>query len=299
MARVLVIHWNPAEAAERAERLRREGFETSCFTDQRDGAGFRALRENPPDAVVIDLARLPSDGQAVGIALRGQKATRMVPLVFIEADPEKTARVRGLLPDAVFTTWPRIGAALRRALKKPLARPLVPGTFAGYSGTPLPKKLRIREGSVVALVHAPEGFGAKLAPLPEGARVQNDIGDADVILAFVKSAAALGRELPALARSMREGRTLWLIWPKKTSALAGDLGEPKVREMGLAIGLVDYKVCAVDETWSGLAFAARGAKAAAPRKIAPRRGPCGSGRASSDPSAPGELPEGNSRRGHR
>ncbi|MGA2271866.1 MAG: hypothetical protein ABSH44_25670 [Bryobacteraceae bacterium] len=263
MARILVVHWNPAEAAGRAERLRREGFEASCFTDQRDGAGFRVLRENPPDAVVIDLARQPSHGQAVGIALRGQKATRMVPLAFIEGDPEKTARVRGLLPDAVFTTWPRIGAALRRALNKPPAQPVVPGTFAAYSGTPLPKKLRIREGSVVALVHAPGNFESRLAPLPEGARVRNEIGDADVILAFVKSAAALGRELPALARGMREGQTLWLIWPKKTSALAGDLGQPKVREMGLAVGLVDYKVCAVDETWSGLAFAARRAKAAA------------------------------------
>jgi CheY-like chemotaxis protein len=268
MARVLIVHWNPEEAAERAERLRREGFQTSCFTDQRGGAGFRALRENPPDAVVIDLARLPSHGQAVGIALREQKATRMVPLVFIEGDPEKTARVRGLLPDAVFTTWPRIGAALRRALRHAPgtegAPPVVPGTFAGYSGTPLPKKLRIQEGSVVALVHAPEDFEAKLVPLPEGARVQRRIGDADVILAFVKSAAALGRELPALAREMRAGRTLWLIWPKKTSALAGDLGEPKVREMGLATGLVDYKVCAVDETWSGLAFAVRKSKKTVP-----------------------------------
>ena len=264
MARILVVHWNAAEAAARAERLRGEGFETSCFSDQRDGAGFRALREKPPDAVVIDLARLPSHGQAVGIALRGQKATRMVPLVFIEADPEKTARVRGLLPDAVFTTWPRIGAALRRALRHPLGPkgtpPAVPGTFAGYSGTPLPKKLCIREGSVVALVHAPEGFEAKLTPLPEGARVERRIGSADVILAFVKSVAALGRELPALAREMQAGRTLWLIWPKKTSPLAGDLGQPKVREMGLAIGLVDYKVCAVDETWSGLAFATRRVK---------------------------------------
>ncbi len=264
MARILVVHWNPAEAAVRAERLRGEGFEASCFTDQRDGAGFRALRENPPEAVVIDLARLPSHGQAVGIALRGQKATRMVPLVFIQADPEKTARVRGLLPDAVFTTWPRIGAALRRALRHPAgaegAPPVVPGTFASYSGAPLPKKLRIREGSVVALIHAPKGFEAKLAPLPEGARVERRTGNADVILAFVKSAAALGRELPALAREMQAGGTLWLIWPKKTSPLAGDLGQPKVREMGLAAGLVDYKVCAVDETWSGLAFAARRGK---------------------------------------
>ena len=86
--------------------------------------------------------------------------------------------------------------------------------------------------------------------------------EADVILAFVRSAAALGRELPALARGMRQGRTLWIVWPKKTSPLAGDLGEAKVREMGLAASLVDYKVCAVDETWCGLAFAARAAKRA-------------------------------------
>jgi hypothetical protein len=61
---------------------------------------------------------------------------------------------------------------------------------------------------------------------------------------------------------MRKGRTLWIVWPKKASALAGDLGEARVREMGLAAGLVDYKVCAVDETWSGLAFASRAAKRA-------------------------------------
>jgi hypothetical protein len=66
--------------------------------------------------------------------------------------------------------------------------------------------------------------------------------------------------LPDLARAMAPGMTLWLIWPKKTSGLAGDLGEKQVREMGLATGLVDYKICAVDETWSGLAFAVRKVK---------------------------------------
>ena len=115
----------------------------------------------------------------------------------------------------------------------------------------------------MALLHAPEGFHAKLAPLPPGGAVpEAGARSGGVILVFVKSAAALGRELPALARGMRKGRTLWIVWPKKTSALAGDLGETQVREMGLAAGLVDYKVCAVDETWSGLAFASRAAKRA-------------------------------------
>ncbi|HUI81664.1 MAG TPA: hypothetical protein VLY24_27255 [Bryobacteraceae bacterium] len=141
-------------------------------------------------------------------------------------------------------------------------KPAAPGTLAGYSGTPLPKKLRIAEDSVVALLHAPEGFKAKLVPLPPNVKLQNRPSGARVILAFHKSAAALGRELPLLAREIESGRTLWIVWPKQTSGVATDLKENLVRDMGLATGLVDIKVCAVDETWSGLAFAARRAKLA-------------------------------------
>ena len=130
--------------------------------------------------------------------------------------------------------------------------------LAGYSGTPLPKKLRIDEGAVVALLHAPQGFRSKLAPLPPKVRLQNRTDGAQVILAFYQSAALLARELPALARAITEGRhTLWLIWPKQSSGVKTDLKENDVRQLGLNEGLVDYKVCAVDETWSGLAFAAR------------------------------------------
>jgi len=146
-------------------------------------------------------------------------------------------------------------------LRRPPKQPVVPDTFAGYTGTPLPKKLRIVENSAVALLHAPEEFHVKLDQIPPGARFVGKADAADVILLFVKSQAALSKELPALAKIMRKGRTLWIIWPKRTSALAGDLAEPAVREMGLAAGLVDYKVCAVDADWSGLAFAARAPRA--------------------------------------
>ena len=258
--RVLLLHWNQAEAVERAERLRSAGFQAELLPDPRDGGGLRLIRANPPDAVVIDLARQPSQGLQAASFLRAQKATRQTALVFIEGDPEKTNQVRGLLPDAVFTTWPRVGAAVRRALKECPDEPVRPGIFAGYSGVPLSKKLRIGEGSVVALLHAPADFPAKLKPLPAGAKVQRKTGGAGVLLAFMESVGMLGRELPDLARAMGPGVTLWLIWPKKTSGMASDLGEKQVREMGLAIGLVDYKICAVDETWSGLAFAVRKAK---------------------------------------
>jgi CheY-like chemotaxis protein len=265
-ARILVLHWNAAEAAERVELLRGARFQADYFARTDSDGGFRMIRENPPDAVAIDLARLPSHGREVGRRLREHKATRHIPLVFLEGDSEKTAQTRALLPDAVFTTWPRIGAALRRALKTTIENPVVPATVAGYSGTPLPKKLRIGEGSVVALLHAPDGFRDKLVPLPPDVRFQNRADGADVILVFQKSAATLSRELPLLAREIKEGRTLWLIWPKKSSGVATDVTEPVVREQGLASGLVDFKVCAVDETWSGLAFAARRAKRANAKK---------------------------------
>jgi hypothetical protein len=265
MARVALFHWNAAEAADRIERLRHAGFETEYFPDT-DRSSFQRIRENPPEAVVIDLSRQPSHGRELGIYLRGQKATRRAALVFIEGDPEKTAQVRSLLPDAVYTTWPRIAMAVKRAIKLRPERPVVPGTFAGYSGTPLPKKLRIVEDSVVALVGAPEGFPGKLEPLPDGVKLQTSTREATVILAFFESAGQLDWKLPGLAAEMRQGRTLWLIWPKKTSGIATDLSEKLIRESGLATGLVDYKICAVDETWSGLAFAARKAKAADARR---------------------------------
>jgi hypothetical protein len=102
--RILLLHWNDAEAAERVERLRRAGFQAEYFATTNSDGGFRRIREYLPDAVVIDLTRLPSHGRAVAVSVRGTKITRHVALVFIEGDPEKTAQVRSLLPDAVFAT---------------------------------------------------------------------------------------------------------------------------------------------------------------------------------------------------
>jgi hypothetical protein len=252
MPHVLVIHWDPVEAGPLCDRIRREGFEASSYPC-RGARGFRGISENPPDAIVIDLMCMPSYGRIMGALLRERKSTRMIPLVFVQGDPEKTGRVRELLPDATFADLLKIAAALRRAIRQAPAQPALPNP----ASIPLLRKLRIREGAVVGLIHAPDGFEARLAPLPEGARLQNGTKDADVILAFVKSAAALSRELPALAREMRKGRTLWLFWQKKSGAPAGSLTMLTIREMCQQVGLTDYKVCAVDEIWSGMAVAPR------------------------------------------
>jgi hypothetical protein len=144
MPRILLIHPNAAEAAERAGRIRHAGFECETYSGG-GGNPFRALADNPPAGIVIDLARVPSQGGAMAVAFRQRKATRAVPLVMVEGDPEKTEKVRSLLPDAVFATWATIGAALRRAMRDPPERPIVPDTFAAYAGAPLARKLRIRK----------------------------------------------------------------------------------------------------------------------------------------------------------
>ena len=130
---------------------------------------------------------------------------------------------------------------------------------AGYSGTPLPKKLGIRPGTTVALLGAPPGFvDATLGPLPDGVVVCHDSRQAfQVGLLFARSRADLRRRFASTARAMGDPCALWIAWPKKASGVVTDLDENAVREVGLAASLVDYKVAAIDATWSGLCFARR------------------------------------------
>ncbi len=124
---------------------------------------------------------------------------------------------------------------------------------AGYSGTPLPKKLGIEESSKVVLAGAPAGFEDLLSPLPAGARLVRRPGrDADVIVAFFTERARLEREFDRLRAGMHDAGGLWIAWPKRASGVATDVTEDMVREVALARGLVDNKICAIDATWSGL-----------------------------------------------
>ena len=131
-------------------------------------------------------------------------------------------------------------------------------TSSGYSGTPLPKKLGIGEGSRVAVVAAPDGFDAVLGALPAGAEVRtNARGRLDVVVFFVTRRAELARRFPSFVRALEPAGGLWVAWPKKTSGVATDLAFEAVQEVGLDAGLVDNKVCAIDATWSGLRFVRR------------------------------------------
>ncbi|MDQ6834728.1 MAG: DUF3052 domain-containing protein [Actinomycetota bacterium] len=128
-----------------------------------------------------------------------------------------------------------------------------------YSSTPLARKLGVKAQARVALLQAPEDFTAKLGELPAGVTLRRRVAGVrcDVIVAFNTRAAQLERRLPGLKARLTDAGGLWLAWPKRTSGVVTDLTEGTVRTMGLQVGLVDNKICAIDDTWSGLRFVYR------------------------------------------
>lgn len=128
--------------------------------------------------------------------------------------------------------------------------------MAGYSGAPLTKKLGIRPGTEVALVGAPQGFVGALGNLPPGAHLGVSEKEADLIVWFARTRQEL-EEMACEVTGRIHRSALWIAWPKQASGLATDLTQQAVREAGLAAGLVDYKICSIDEIWSALLFRRR------------------------------------------
>ncbi len=257
MRRVLLVHWKPEEAEPKLKLLKRAGFAATAVAPQ-GSAALKAVADGA-DVIVIDLDRQPMQGRAVGIEFRRCAGTRHIPLIFAGGTVEKIAQVRELLPDAGYAAWDRIGDQLAAALEIAPKQPLVPGTMAGYSGTPLPKKLGIKPVSVVALLGAvPDDFAARLGEVET--RKKPDGADRAVL--FITAMKDLKLRWTPTVDALAVGATLWIAWPKRASGMATDASDTEVRAFGLANGWVDYKICAIDETWSGLAFAKRKAQRA-------------------------------------
>ncbi len=256
MQRVRLIHWKESEAEEKAEFLIRAGYTVESSLLDQDS--LRQIRQDPPAAFVIDLSRLPSQGRDFALGIRIHKATKNVPLVFIGGELEKVKLIQELLPDAVYTQWDQIDEPLRTAIDSPPTDPVVPASIMeGYSGTPLPKKLGIKENAVVALVNAPKGIQETLGELPEGAVLKPGLQSiGDLTLWFVRSRAELEEGMRKMV-DFGDSAGLWIIWQKKSSGVESDLTQNIVRKIGLASGLVDFKISAIDETWAGLRFTKR------------------------------------------
>jgi len=125
--------------------------------------------------------------------------------------------------------------------------------MAGYSGTPLAQKLGIKQERKVVTIGAPAGYRKLLAPLPKGVSFTTEIAaDAPFVHLFVKERQILEKELKRLRRLLADAGVLWISWPKKSSGVTTDITEDVIRDVCLPLDFVDVKVCAVDETWSGL-----------------------------------------------
>jgi len=252
---IRLICWNPDEARKRVGALEEAGFRVDASPIKSSVvAHFRA---NLPAVVVIDLDRLPSHGREVAIALRNSKSTRLIPIVFAGGVAEKVERIRRELPDAFYSEWKKVAPVIRKALKHAPSDPVQPPAhMQRYAQSPLVKKLGFRPGMKVALLAEPDGFEEKLGELPEAVELQTKTTRAtELALWFVRSRSELDTETEYLGARLPEGCSLWIVHPKQTSRYRVDFNQNDVRAAGLAAGWVDYKVCAIDDDWSGLKFA--------------------------------------------
>jgi hypothetical protein len=187
----------------------------------------------------------------------------MIPLVFLGGEPEKVEKIRTSLPDATYTDWDHFRAPLKKAISHPPVNPVSPPAMMDrYAATPLVKKLGLKPNSRVALLRAPDDFERTLADLPEGVTLVDGLrGYCQLALWFVRDTRDLEAGIGRMSESTPEGG-VWIIYPKQASGLITDLTQQIVRETALAFDLVDYKVCAIDKTWTGLKFSRRNKKSA-------------------------------------
>jgi Protein of unknown function (DUF3052) len=130
--------------------------------------------------------------------------------------------------------------------------------MAGYSGTPLGKKLGIKPGSRILALRAPSNYAGLIAPLPEGAALESRISErTDIVHVFSTKRKELAPVLGMLRKKLKDDGAIWVSWPKKSARMPTDITEDTVREIALPLGLVDIKVCAVDAVWSGLKLVVR------------------------------------------
>lgn len=254
MSRVRLLHWNAKEAKSYLDLLRAAGYEVDYDDEFRPGM-VRAWRQSPPDAFVIDLTRLPSHGREIAVALRQSPATRRIPVVFCEGPEEKVSRIRTELPDAVYCDQSNLKSALKRAIAQPPPDPIRPVQMMDrYVSRTAAQKLGIREGSRVALIDPPRDCQKLLGELPEGVEFVDEPGTAaPVTLCFIHHLEDLQLALSSV-RNLARTTKLWVLWRKGQT---NGVSEPLIRDQAISLGLVDYKICSVNQAWSAMLFAAK------------------------------------------
>ncbi len=257
MPRVCHFHWKAEEAKPLMTVLQAAGFSVDYHERM---ASYREVRDQakPPDAIVIDLSRLPSHGRELGVFFRASKSTRHVPLIFVGGEPEKVERIRKLLPDATYTPAARIRTALKAAMRNPPTTPVRPAQMMERWGNrTIAQKLGIAKDSRVAVIDPPHGYAQSIGEIPEGADyIEDSTGNCTIALWFVHGVPEFHAALLRM-RKLAAGSRLWILWRKnKKDGLDGNM----IRQSAADVGLVDYKICSFSESWSGMVFAVKKAR---------------------------------------
>ena len=246
---VALVHWRMAEAKPLITLLERADYEVHYGGEVKPIRATQ-LKQFPVVAAIIDLTRMPSYGKYWAAELRAT-SMKHLPIVFVDGEPAKVAMVKASLPDATYTTREKLLGVLKKL--KPVANPVKPSRMM-LSTRPNALKMGVKPGARVAVFDAPAGYGKIIGSLPDGAAFEEEAPDADVTLWFVRDVdtylTGLRRMRPLAAKSR-----LWVLYPKQQKGKAQTISQADVRESAIAVGLVDYKICSVDETWSGIAFA--------------------------------------------
>ena len=247
--RVRLFHWRAAEAKPLIQELREAGYTVDYPGDKLNGT-YRKMRDKPPVAALIDLTRMPSHGRYVAMAIRTSKALRHIPIVFVDGDPEKVERLKKEYPDATYSSREKLPAVLKRV--RPVKDPVVPKTMiSAPSDRTTAQKMGIREGMRVAVIDAPGDYARILGPLPEGAEWVEAPDEAlPMTVWFAADADAYLTGLRRMRQIAGKSR-LWVVYRKGQK---DGLTQFMIRDAALAVGLVDYKICSVNEAWSGLLF---------------------------------------------
>ena len=227
---VRLVCWNAELARNRAELLETSGFEIDASPLNPAGL-IGTFKANPPAVIVIDLDRLPSQGLGVAVALRNSKATCHIPIVFAGGAQEKVERVRGELPDAPYTAWTRVRAAVKQALRNAPLNPVQPTPhMERFAGSSLAKKLGFKTGIKAALLGAPDGFADTLGDLPPGLELQSKLRkNTNLVLWFVRSQNELKAETEFMSARLPEGSSIWIVHPKQSSRYKADFNQNDIR----------------------------------------------------------------------
>jgi hypothetical protein len=264
MARIRVFHFKSAEAAPLLDALRAAGH-TVEYDPIMKTSVLPGIRAAPPDIFVIDLTRMPSHGRYTAFVLRQSPKTRHVPTLFVDGEEEKVAITRRQLPDAHFTTRAKLRSAIKTALRSRVANPVAPGPLFSYHTRTAAQKIGIAKGATVGVIDPPRDYLRVIGAVPDGVEfVEGAQADCTLLLWFLHDPDAYLEMLPRMRAWVAKTR-LWVLWKKGGTTRTGAVTQPLIREAAQGMGLVDYKICSVDKTWSGIALTL---KKVAPKKLA-------------------------------